>query len=658
MATAVIGGAVILTLVAGLIFAEPLALSGAGIIMSTAKPPDVREPPQTSGDRPYSSDDVQVIGGRGEGIDCSVPWLASALVLPPGAKGQPLVLEMRQACVTHDYCYRHGAATYDYTQADCDRALLDQALKQCVFIVSKEEVDNQGPEWQACLNRARLMSLGVTFGGSGAFRTAELPPDRGPHEVGSSYFDYDPYPLKSASYHIYRIADAPADGPTPKALYDFWVRPSGMIVDIYSLSATGPLGKARVSYELDGNPNFLTTAPLVMRAGNGEDWLIWWRRETLLSTKGQLVGIAPGRATTADWACLGGRRPQADCRKVRAPLLDLKVGYSDLTEADPNLSELLPVPGVFADGDVLRFMARPQHGCNAGGNALCFALFDIDLKHTFGVQRQDQLIARDSFSKAEEDVSKFNEELRYGNFVAMPIASQWPGAAKPSLMWFRSAKDFKHETILRRLAVVPRSDGHGLTGGTEGYLRLKGFTQGHDPAFLLGRHTDHPVMAAFVTKDSDFHLDRWPLPAPEAVDRDKGILVEPLDDAAIFSGLDASWLIRPPVVVTERGESTIYFSRVTWPDEGPGLTLEWSFWRVGSGGMPVRLGCGRMSERAESESAAGQAPLTASETQNIASGPFMVVDLDGDGTREFVVPYRRDGGGLGAVIHSMGGGLR
>lgn len=657
LAMAAVGGLFTLALVVGLIFAEPLVLFGAGIVMSTAKPPDVREPAQTSGDRPYSSDDVQVVGGRGEGIGCSVPWLVSALVLPAGAGGRGPVLEMRQACATHDYCYRHGAATYDYTQADCDRALQDQALKQCTFIVSDTQVRQGGPEWQKCLNRARLIALGVILGGSGSFRPLELPSDSGVHDVGSSYFDYDPYPLKSASHHIYRVADAQADGPTRKALYDFWVRPSGMIVSIHPLSATGGLGSPLVSYELDGNPNFLTTAPLVMRAGNGEDWLIWWRRKTLLSTEGQLVGIAPGRATKADWACLGGQRPLEDCVRERAPLLDLEVGHSQKRAGDPNLSELLPVPGVFPDGDVLRFMARPQHSCNEGGNALCFILFDIDLMHPFGFQQQEQLIARDGFSKAEAG-NIFSEDTRYGNLVSMPIASQWPGAATPSLMWFRSADDFEHETILRRLAVVQRPDGKALTGGTEGYLRLKEFTQGHDPAFLLGRHTDRPTMAAFVKEDEKedggFHLDRWPLPAREAEDREQGIPVEPLKEVAAFPGLDASWLIRAPVVVTERGENRIYFSRVTWPDKGRGLTLEWSFWRAGGSGQPIRLGCGRTFVNADNASIDAQGNHVTPEVQYVASGPFMVVDLDGDGTLEFVLPYRRTDKGLAAVVHSMG----
>ena len=35
------------------------------------------------------------------------------------------------ASVNHDYCYHHGAATYAYTQADCDTQLLDDLVALC-----------------------------------------------------------------------------------------------------------------------------------------------------------------------------------------------------------------------------------------------------------------------------------------------------------------------------------------------------------------------------------------------------------------------------------------------------------------------------------------------------------------------------------------------
>ncbi len=32
------------------------------------------------------------------------------------------------------YCYRHGAATYGYTQADCDYLLKSNSFRICLFI--------------------------------------------------------------------------------------------------------------------------------------------------------------------------------------------------------------------------------------------------------------------------------------------------------------------------------------------------------------------------------------------------------------------------------------------------------------------------------------------------------------------------------------------
>ena len=37
----------------------------------------------------------------------------------------------RPACVRHDYCYRHGHATYGYTQGDCDERFYADMKSGC-----------------------------------------------------------------------------------------------------------------------------------------------------------------------------------------------------------------------------------------------------------------------------------------------------------------------------------------------------------------------------------------------------------------------------------------------------------------------------------------------------------------------------------------------
>jgi hypothetical protein len=101
---------------------------------------------------------VSEIGGRGEGLNCSMPWGIDYFFLPnhgirasdfsprqgdaadnirraadDPASSVPVRQRFRQACVFHDLCYRHGLATYGYSQNDCDELLQEHAFRICVW---------------------------------------------------------------------------------------------------------------------------------------------------------------------------------------------------------------------------------------------------------------------------------------------------------------------------------------------------------------------------------------------------------------------------------------------------------------------------------------------------------------------------------------------
>ena len=191
-------------------------------ILANAAIPSEREMPATAGQIAYSSSDVQVVGGRGEGLGCSLPARLANLAFPKTDGRDPIGLEMRQACAAHDFCYRHGAATYGYTQADCDFLLQEQAFRLCFFI--ERALENGAIDQAArskCISDARLVTFGVRLGGSNFFRSLspEILPkgfygqesvnDADVDDRASTYFEYDPYPVRSLSYAIFRIADAP-----------------------------------------------------------------------------------------------------------------------------------------------------------------------------------------------------------------------------------------------------------------------------------------------------------------------------------------------------------------------------------------------------------------------------------------------------------------
>lgn len=65
--------------------------------------------------------------GAGEPVGCSVPQVL--LVLSSDLENQ--IDKFRKPCVTHDFCYRHGSATYGLKRSDCDTTFYDDMRAAC-----------------------------------------------------------------------------------------------------------------------------------------------------------------------------------------------------------------------------------------------------------------------------------------------------------------------------------------------------------------------------------------------------------------------------------------------------------------------------------------------------------------------------------------------
>src|SRR5262245_9805806 len=102
----------------------------------------------------------------------------------------------RQACVFHDLCYRHGLATYGYTQNDCDQMLQEQAARICT---------NVGGE--ACQLNAKKVLAGVSNGGFGSYQSWRT----------STYYQFDPMPAASEQMTVARVIDHPFKAVDPEA---------------------------------------------------------------------------------------------------------------------------------------------------------------------------------------------------------------------------------------------------------------------------------------------------------------------------------------------------------------------------------------------------------------------------------------------------------
>ncbi len=264
-----------------------------GILANAVGPEDFELPP-TYYPMSFAAEDVQVVGGQAAGLDCSLPWGISPVAFPRRGGAANIALQMRQACVNHDYCYRHGNATYALSQAECDFMLQEQAFRLCSQINAMKGIPT-------CETEARKVTLGVRVGGAGSFRRADSLQDP------STYFEYDPNPTAAKEFTILRVADTPlidaAADFEPKALYRFRVRQSGALLRIVAFRKKG--GTACIEFAFPGRFGSITSLPSVSREGVGTEWLIWWQRDREDTTGGGVDGIAPGRATLSEWIMLG-----------------------------------------------------------------------------------------------------------------------------------------------------------------------------------------------------------------------------------------------------------------------------------------------------------------------------------------------------------------
>jgi hypothetical protein len=165
-----------------------------GSMYRNVDPPADLEMPVTVSGYPSSPQTVAIIGGRGEGLNCSIPvfaqWLFPRFTLL--GKTSPVTRRFHQACVFHDLCYRHGLATYGYSQADCDTMLREQAVRLCAYLSPRKTA-------QDCQLDAKKVLAGVAFFGYEAYRNWNE----------SSFYEFDPNPARAERFAVSRAINHP-----------------------------------------------------------------------------------------------------------------------------------------------------------------------------------------------------------------------------------------------------------------------------------------------------------------------------------------------------------------------------------------------------------------------------------------------------------------
>lgn len=60
-------------------------------------------------------------------VGCSIPTAVVVLIEPYEEQAK----KFHEACVIHDFCYRHGAATYDLSREECDDEFYEGMKAAC-----------------------------------------------------------------------------------------------------------------------------------------------------------------------------------------------------------------------------------------------------------------------------------------------------------------------------------------------------------------------------------------------------------------------------------------------------------------------------------------------------------------------------------------------
>ncbi|TAW03848.1 hypothetical protein ELI20_37215 [Rhizobium ruizarguesonis] len=655
---AVLGGLVLIGLAVSTLRLDVFGRAAADRILANAILPAGREMPSTAGAIPYGSSDIQILGGMGQGLSCSLPTALEWLAFPSKNDYSPIGLRMRQACAYHDYCYRHGAATYGYTQADCDFSLQVQAFRLCAFIERAVQVDADGQrKVSECTQDARLVTLGVRIGGSDSFRTLDTgsvptagqEDHEGTRENSSTYFEFDPYPTKSNSYTVYRIADAPPGAAMPlgtKAIYQFNIKPSGIAVS-YSVGS----GRYKEYAQIPGNPGYLTTAPLVVQARSDSgiaDWFVWWQRVSEEVTTGRLVALAPGSAPRAAFECFSLR---AGCSAPASHSVVARIGKKH--DDDPLIGQLLPADGHLAPDNSLSLVTLRNHSCIEEGNGKPPCFIRIQVKTDLAAdawQPQEPLSINDRLSPKSAPV----DHDRYRNFASLPFVLEPPDLQSPVIIWTRRDQNYKFDAFLRSAAVNPGNDPESTSDDTaisRGTVLLSGFGEAEEPGFIIGRASAHPILASITDMTgpngkSALALQRWPLPQADIGDGKADMPSVSADPTPCFLDLESGWLSRPSQVVDRPGGTTLaVFTRLR-----PNVSKDWTSARLQVATVLIKPdgSCPAPVWKGSDVTIATSKPASPNDEQDpivrgkgafvrISRAPIIIADLDHDGSMELIL---------------------
>lgn len=274
---------------------------------SLAQPEETEAPPTFTAYLPSATTQA-ILGGRGQGLNCSIPPLLARLAFSGEGNESDVSLRFRQACVMHDMCYRHGYATYRYTQADCDTMLQQSAYRLCRQIYRPAGNSAVQKVYDDCETEAKKVLLGVTLGGGGSYLAADR----------STYFEYDPMPVRADDYVVGRAVPMAGEGGDKNdiGIRTFYVRRN--TVEMAMLTSPSPaepgLGGRRTGPALFPE-RLIATPPMLLAAGSSQERFAALARDSFGNTDLTVVsyrisGSPSGRESNPAFSlstCEGGQ---------------------------------------------------------------------------------------------------------------------------------------------------------------------------------------------------------------------------------------------------------------------------------------------------------------------------------------------------------------
>ena len=524
---------------------------------------DDREYPHTAYAISPSSETSQILGGQGLGLSCSIPPLLSKLAFTKTTDQAPMSLQMRQACAFHDYCYRHGNATYGYSQSDCDFMLQQQAFRLCKFI-------NVDASLTECETNARKVTLGVRAGGYGNFKQVRALKD----DLASTFFEFDPYPTRSDTYSVVRIASTPdkwiKEDFYPKAAYIFDITPSGSKISIIGWNSKG--AKVCNTFEIPSSYESINVPPMVVNSNN-EDWFVWWKRNSLNKTTGNFALLPLTHATKNDWIHATGGLIQrsfenCDVKEIwDSSKSDSDTPNSDSLKAfkieniDVEFSEIRPMHDNNTP-NIIRLLGLTTHSCNDTDlSSLCIIDVELDTK-TKKFKKDENVIDRKltesptKYRAVDKNLDRKGSNDRYRNLVASPFIISNHGV--PALIWMRrgTGNGNGYETVanVRHHAIGETRDEISKDMGEK---VLSDFSENAEPVAIMNESNIYPTFISILQEENTKKIK---IETRKAVPLDTISKKLNLDCPTKNSQINrASLIYKPATLVKSNKDSKLYY---------------------------------------------------------------------------------------------------